>query len=98
MASADKIPGGAEERHRVYARMFRKIFVLESDGGVDKRGRNLPERSPDAIFLVAGQRDAKNVAIAIAHPRGEIDPVEQGRLWQCQPNGSEHHRDKHKMA
>src|SRR6266849_4905351 len=77
MAGADKVPGCAQERHRIYSKMLRKIFVLESDGGVDERGRNLAERSPDAIFQVLGQRDAKDVAVAIAHPRREIDPVEQ---------------------
>ena len=89
MAGTREVPGSPEERHRIHPRMPREILVLKADGRVDQGRRNIVERRPDSIFLIRGERDAEDVAVSIAHPRGEIDFAGQWRLRKRKPNGTE---------
>src|SRR5437667_2499942 len=55
------------QRHWVNSRMEPIVFVFKLKGGIDQRGRNIWQRSPDPIFLVGRQSDAKQFPVAIAN-------------------------------
>src|SRR5438105_15602943 len=52
---------------RVNSRMIARVFVFKLEGGIDQRGRNVWQRSPEPKFLIAWQGDAKQFSIAIAN-------------------------------
>jgi len=79
VAGTHEVPGGAEERDWIHSRMSREILVLKADGRVDEGGRDIVKRRPDAVFLIWGERDPEDVAVSIAHPRGEIESA--GERW-----------------
>ncbi len=93
LAGAHEVPGGPDERHWVHAGMLREIFVLETDRRVDERWRDFVEWSPDPVFLIAGERDAKHVAVAVAHAGGEVDLIEQRRFGEKEPGGGDEDGD-----
>src|SRR3954467_6794113 len=44
------------------------------------------EGCPDSIFLIRGERDVENVAVAITDPGRELDAVPQRRPGQEEPD------------
>src|SRR5206468_8119678 len=86
--------GRPHQCDRINSRMIPIVFVFKLEGGTDQRGRNVCQRSPDAIFLICGQSNAKYFPVAIADTLRERDPFEQRRLGQREPNCSSNRAEK----
>src|SRR4051812_10987395 len=70
------------------------MLVLLEQRGRDELRRNLAQRCGDAVFFIRGQREVKEVALAVQHARGEGDAGQnRRRLRQGKPSQSEQSRD-----
>ena len=85
---AKQINCAAGKRDRIYAGMFRVIFVFVAQRRVDQVRRNLLQRRPDPEFLIGAEGDTQKSSIPITDDVRKCDPVEERRFWQQQPDSA----------